>query len=187
MKSERGITLIELMIGSMLSLIVLAIVGGMLINSLSAERIVSDSTQASNTGQLVATSITRGVRDADMLALTEPVPGAQMLVGRVAGTDDRPAALVCQAWYFADGEVRMMRSTTAIAAPTAAQLATWTLVGDGMKQVASDPIITLTVTPTERRVDIELDASVAGNPPVRVSTSAVSRQPDRSSETVKCS
>ena len=173
MKSERGFTLIELMVAGMLSVVVLILVGGMLINSMKAERVVRDATSASNAGQLVATSITRGVRNSSALNLSAPVPGAQLLLARVSGTSADASAFVCQAWYFAGDEIRMTVSPTAIVPPTPAQLATWTLVADGVVQVSGSPVFTL----NGKQLDLKLNASAGDGAPVLISTSAVSRQP----------
>ena len=176
MKSERGFTMIELLIASMLSVLVLVLIGGMLINSLSSERVVRNATAASNAGQLVAKSVTKGVRNASNINLTEPVPGEQLLMVRTAGASDDAGAFKCQAWYFAPGEVRMKISSTAILAPTPAQLATWTLVGDGIEQVAGAPI--LTRNPVDgKKIDIKLNAVSGDGAPVLINTSTVSRQP----------
>ena len=173
MKSERGFTLIELMIAGMLSVVVLVIVGGMLINSMKAERVVRDATSASNAGQLVATSVTRGVRNASSLDLTAPAAGEELLRARTSGTSADPTAFVCQAWYFSGDEIRMKMSPTAIAAPTPAQLATWTLVSDGIGPVSGGPVFTL----NGKQLDLKLNASAGDGAPVLISTSAVSRQP----------
>jgi type II secretory pathway pseudopilin PulG len=173
MKSERGFTMIELIIASMLSVLVLVVVGGMLINSLSSQRVVLDATQASNTVQFAAKSVTRSVRNASDLRLTAPVAGEQLLEVRTAGTSADAGVFRCQAWYYSAGELRMTSSNSAIAAPTPAQLATWTLIGSGIQQVAGAPVFAL----TGRQVDIKIDASAGDGAPVLVSTTAVSRQP----------
>jgi type II secretory pathway component PulJ len=173
MRSERGITMIELLIASLLSVLVLLMVGGMLINSLTSQGRVLDETQASNTAQLAAKSITRSMRNASDLRLTEPIAGEQLLEVRTAGTSTDAGVFLCQAWYYSAGELRMFRSNSAITAPTPAQLATWTLIGSGMQQVAGAPVFAL----TGRQVDIKIDASVGSGAPILVSTTAVSRQP----------
>lgn len=173
MKSERGFTLIELMIAGMLSVVVLIIVGGMLISSMKAERVVHDATSASNAGQLVATSVTRGVRNSSALILSTPVSGEQFLRARVSGTGADASAFVCQAWYFSGDEIRMKMSPTAIVAPTPAQLATWTLISDGIGQVSGDPVFTL----NGKQLNLKLNASTGDGAPVLINTSAVSRQP----------
>lgn len=173
MRSERGITMIELLIASILSVLVLLMVGGMLINSLTSQGRVLDETQASNTAQLAAKSVTRSVRNASDLRLTEPVAGEQLLELRTAGTSADAGVFLCQAWYYRAGELRMSSSNGPIVPPTPAQLDTWTLVGSGIQQVAGAPVFVL----TGRQVDITIDTSVGTGAPILISTTAVSRQP----------
>lgn len=173
MKSERGLGLIELIIYSMLSVIVLGIVGGILINSLTAERTVRDSAQASNTGQLVARSVSQGIRNASSIQLVVPTAGEQLLKARTVDAGANPVWR-CQAWYFGNGEVRVTTSSTTIPTPTALQLATWTLLADGIQATSgTTPVFTL----DGRRVDLALEVSTNGGPSVLISTSALSRQP----------
>ncbi len=69
MTGQRGFTLVEMLIAAGLMALVAAIIGGILINSLSAEKTVRTTTQAASAGQLVATSIERGVRNATWIDL----------------------------------------------------------------------------------------------------------------------
>jgi hypothetical protein len=174
MKSERGLGLVELIIYSMLSLLVLAIVGGMLINSLSAEGTVRDSTQASNTGQLVSHSVTQGIRNASSIQLVyPPTAGTQLLKARTVGSGSNPVWR-CQAWYFGNGEVRVKTSSATIPTPvTPADVATWTLLADGVQKVPGKLVFAL----SGQRVDLEVEVSGNGGNAVRISTSALSRQP----------
>jgi len=172
-KSERGISMIELIIASMLSVLVLMMVGGMLINSLTSQRRVLDDTQASNTAQLAAMAVTRSVRNASDLRLTEPVAGDQLLEVRTASVNADAGVFLCQAWYYSAGQLRMSSSNSPITTPTPVQLATWTLVARGIQQVAGAPVFTL----TGRQVDIKIETSVGSGAPILVSTTALSRQP----------
>ena len=172
MKSERGFTLVELMIYSMLSVIVLVIVGGILINSLTAERIVRSATEASTAGQLVAQSIGHGVRNASAITLSAPTPDTQLLMVRTVGPG-ATAEWLCQAWYFGASEVRTTTSSVGIPPPAASGAGDWTLLGDGMQPASPAPVFTV----TDRRVDLNFEVSTGGGPPVLISTSAVSRQP----------
>ena len=175
MRDERGITLVELIIYAMLSVLILAIVGGMLVNSLSAERIVRDSSQASNTGQLVAQSVTRGVRMASKLEVTTPTPDSVVL--RVLIVDDAlasPAATAhCEAWYFGNGELRTTRSLSAIAIPGShADAEGWTLLATGVAEVGAKPAFS--VTGLSANLALELDTGESS--PLLIETTAASRQ-----------
>lgn len=172
MNEERGFTLVELLIYSVLSVIVLLIVGGFLINSLSAERTVRDLTTASSSGQLVAQSISSGVRDASALMVTAPSAGTELLVVRTMGTADVPD-WTCQAWYYGAGEIRTRTSSGAIPIPDATTVTDWTLIGEWIQPASSDPVFTL----IGNRVDLNLEVTTGDGQPVLISTSAVSRQP----------
>ena len=172
MKSERGLGLVELIIYSMLSILVLAIVGGMLINSLTAEGTVRDSTQASNAGQLVSRSVTQGIRNASSIQLIVPAVGTQLLKARTVGSGTDPVWR-CQAWYFGNGEVRVKTSDATIPTPASADVANWTLLADGVQKVPGKLVFAL----SGQRVDLEVEVSGNGGNAVRISTSALSRQP----------
>ena len=172
MKSERGFTLVELLIYSMLSVIVLGIVGGLLINSLTAERIVRSAAEASTAGQLVAQSIGHGVRNASAITLSAPTPDTQLLMVRTVGPGPT-AEWLCQAWYIGANEVRTKTSSAVIPPPSASDAADWTMLGDGMQPASSAPFLTL----TDRRVDLKFEVNTGDALPVLISTSTVSRQP----------
>ena len=177
MRNERGITLVELLIYSMLAILVLAIVGSILINSLRAERTVRDANEATTVGQLLAQSVTTGVRNASAITLSAPEPDTQLLVVRTVTAGDI-AEWSCQAWYVGAGEVRTTRSSAAIPTPTAASVADWTLLGGGIEPglifaYENDP-----ADPQDgRRVDLDAQVSVEDGLPVLITTSALSRQP----------
>ncbi|WP_168626189.1 MULTISPECIES: type II secretion system protein J [unclassified Cryobacterium] len=174
MRDERGITLVELIIYAMLSVLILSIVGGMLVNSLTAERIVRDSSQASNTGQLVAQSVTRGVRMASKLEVSTPTPDS--VVMRALIVDDAlasPATAHCEAWYFGNGELRTTRSPSAIPIPGShADAEGWTLLATGVAEVGARPAFS--VTGLSANLALELDTGDSS--PLLIETSAVSRQ-----------
>ncbi|WP_160141067.1 PilW family protein [Cryobacterium shii] len=172
---NAGFTLIELLIYMVLAVIVLLIVGGLLINSLATERTVSDATQASNSGQLVSRSVGQGVRNASAI-WTSPLNAIpELLIVRTAGSGAEQTWR-CQAWSYKDGQVRTTTSAGII--PTAAgDIATWTLLGDGMAPVSGSPVFRKNPL-NGRRVDLGLDVSTGpGKKPVRISTSSTSRQP----------
>lgn len=175
MRDERGITLIELIIYAMLSILVLSVVGGMLINSFSAERVVRDSSDASNSGQLASQSITKGARMARALHVVTPSADSALL--RVLIVDDALASPVvahCEAWYFGDGELRTTRSSAAIAVPTtAADVADWTLLASRVEQVGTTPIFNV----SGLSATLTMQLNTGEGSPVLIETTAVSRQP----------
>lgn len=171
-ETDEGFTLIELVIYVSLSVVVLLIVGGIFINSLNAERSVRGVNDATNQGQLVAQSVTNGVRNSSDILLTVPVTGAQLLMTRSVGSAATPV-WNCSAWYFANGEIRTKQSSSAIAVPTAAQLATWTLLNPSVKVNGSNPVF----LKTGRRIDLTFESKNGTSKAILIKTSATSRQP----------
>jgi type II secretory pathway pseudopilin PulG len=172
---DAGMTLVELLVYMVLAVVVLLIVGGLLINSLSSERTVRNATQASNTGQLVAQSVAQGVRNASALKVTIPSFGGELLTVRTASMTN-PQIWSCQAWYFGAGEVRTTKST-ALIITTAATIANWTLLGTGMQSVSGGPVFTSTPSVNPRGVILNFDVSTVNGRPVRISSASTSLQP----------
>lgn len=173
--AESGFTLVELLIYVSLFVVVLAVSGGLLINSLRGERIVRSVTAATNLGQLVAQSVQKGVRNAAAVQLTAPVAGTQLLIARTAGFAATPV-WACQAWYYSPdngGSVYTKRASPAalIPAPTSTTPAGWTLIGSGI-QPRGDAVF---VAPLGR-VDLAFTVSAGDSPSVLISTSAYQRQ-----------
>lgn len=96
---ERGFTLVELLIYSMLLLIVLAIVGAMLGSTVTTSKSVNSLTAASTSAQLVSESVERGIRNSSDFHLTTPTGTDQLLVARTA-LDGATINWVCVAWYY---------------------------------------------------------------------------------------
>lgn len=172
-QSEQGFTLIELLIYCLLLGIVLTIVGGMVISATTASRTVVSVDQASTSGQLVSKSVVRGIRNSSDFRLTSPTGTDQLLVARTVGGAATPAWM-CSAWYYSaagDGSVRYKTSASAILPPTAAELQTWTLLGEGVKPVTGTGIFSA--------IDEQLSISFLGlagdHPPVTITSSATSR------------
>ena len=180
LSSDAGFTLVELLIYISLMVVVLLIVGGMLINSLKAEKAVRNSTQATNAGQLVSQSVGQGVRNALAIKVTTPSAGTSLLTVLTASTSTPPTLPFCQAWYFGAGQVRTTKSTTLI--PTSS-VANWTLLGTDFLAVSEAPLfIPVPVfaplpTTNTRSVTLNLDVSTSTGKPVRISTTSTSRQP----------
>ncbi|WP_166804868.1 prepilin-type N-terminal cleavage/methylation domain-containing protein [Cryobacterium sp. Sr8] len=169
--ADSGFTLIELLIYMVLSVVVLLIVGGLLINSLNAERTVRDATQASTAGQLISKSLGQGVRNASAIWHTPAGVQPELLIVRTAGAG-ATASWYCQAWSYANGEVRTKTSTTLIST-IPASVASWTLLGAGIAPVSGAPVF----PKSGRQVDLTLDVKSGQGKAVRISTTLTSRQP----------
>jgi type II secretory pathway pseudopilin PulG len=147
---DEGFTLIELVVSAMLAVLVLSIVGGLMISTTSSERIVRSVTSATSSGELVTRSVIDGIRNSGNalstpapFTLTNPVGNDQMLSALKIGSGTT-ATSQCVAWYFSASEhsVRYATSPTAIAAPSSATLATWTLLSTGVTPLSGTGIFT---------------------------------------------
>lgn len=170
---QRGFTLVELLVYMVLLILVLAVAGGLLSSTLRHSATIRAVDESSTAAQLAADSIESGIRNSSDFSLTSQPGGDQMIVARVASTD---ATLTwsCAAWYYsvANSSLRMSRSATAIVAPTTAELASWTLLVDGVKPISGSEIFTTTAG---RRLVIAFNGLAGDHPPVAITTSAFSR------------
>jgi hypothetical protein len=202
---EAGYSLVELLIYSSLLVLILTVVGGMLLNTLTSEQKVLDSADANSVSQLISTSVHSGVRNAtvvDVTAGADPDAGDQLLVVTAVSADSTLTAdaRVCQAWYYTEtngGAMYYQRGTApqTFAAPSAAALADdmtgWTLLGSGLStgddsagvaqpvfndSSAGSPSITLNFA-----INADGDSS-----PALISTTATSRQ-SATTEATSCS
>lgn len=174
---EAGFTLVELLVYMVLAVIVLLIVGGVLINSLTSQRTVRDATQASSTGQLVAKSVGHGVRNASDIWQSAPGVVPEILMVRTVGTDATPNWF-CQAWSYDSGEIRTSRSTGAIlTGQTSSTVQSWTLLAEGVEPVVVSAVAQPIFGVAGRQVTLNLDVSTGEGQPVLISTTSTSRQP----------
>ncbi|GAA1687819.1 hypothetical protein GCM10009792_04500 [Microcella alkalica] len=173
--TDRGFTLVELLVYLFLGVVILTIVGAVLINSLRAESQVRDAAQSASTAQLISESLGRGVRNASAVEVTNPAAGT--IVVRTRSIDGSQAgAWFCQAWVWRSGELRTTRSASALPAnPDAAVLAGWTLLATDVEQVGSAPIFSL--APNGRSLDVNLAVGIGRGIPVLVDTVVVAKQP----------
>jgi type II secretory pathway pseudopilin PulG len=146
---DAGFTLIELMVGALLTVLVLSLVGGIVISSTRSEGIVRSVAQATQAGQLVTSSVQAGIRNSAIslgksapFKLTTPAGSDQLLVALVVSSGTTATAS-CAAWYYSATakEVRYSTSGSAIAAPNAATLATWTLLSKGVSPISPSTTI----------------------------------------------
>jgi len=172
--SERGFTLVELLIYSLLLIIVLGIVGAMLASTVSTSKTVNSVTSASTAAQLASESVVRGIRNASDFQLTSPTGTDQLLVARTA-LDGATLTWVCAAWYYSaagGGTIRYTTSPVAIpAAPTAAQLTGWQLLDTGVAPASGTRIFTA----TGAQLNLAFNGLAGIRPAVSITSSAFSR------------
>jgi type II secretory pathway pseudopilin PulG len=120
-RDERGFTLVELMISTGLTIIVLVITGGILISGLRTQEIARTVTNAANTAQQIVHSVQAGVKNASAITVnSDPVTGTQLLLVRTTSSDPNSTAPSCQAWYYTPsngGAVYTKKTTPATAPP----------------------------------------------------------------------
>lgn len=147
--TDDGFTLIELIVSALLLVVVISVVGGLFISTLSTQATVTTVTTATQRGQLVTDSIENGIRNAAVgsvapYSLTSPAGTDQMLVARTAGNGSS-LNWNCSAWYYSAStkSIRFMSSATAVSAPSSSALATWTLLSTGVTPSAGTSIFSL--------------------------------------------
>ena len=179
--SEQGFTLVELLVYVMLFGLVLSIASTLLINSVKTSKTVSSVTEASTAGQLVAQSVVKGIRNASDFKLTNSAGNDQFLVARTA-LGGATLDWACAAWYYSaagDGSIRYKFSGTAIAAPaTAADLASWTLLDEGIIPNIAEgtpPVPVHVFSSSGEKLTISFSGRAGDNPPVEITSSVVGR------------
>ena len=172
---DRGFTLIEMLIATGLSLIVLVIVGGILLGGLRTQEVAGTVTDAANTAQQIVRSVQAGVRNASAISVTsDPATGTQLLLVRTIGSDPNSTAASCQAWYYTPangGAVYAKRTTPAsiIALPAGGPQGVWTLLGKGVSP--ADPVTGKVFNaPSGGRVELKFDVAAGAHPYVLVNT-----------------
>lgn len=182
-QSEAGFTLIELIVASALTIIVLVGVGGLLISANKAQGGTRAATASATLGQLVSRSVTQGVANATAVSVTtDAASGAQLLQARVysmtAASDptQATASIGCAAWYYnpAGGGsiyVKKVFPAAAIAMPVGGPDSSWELIGSGLgANVAAAVASTVFATPSGTRVDLKFDVVNGSQKPVHVET-----------------
>jgi type II secretory pathway pseudopilin PulG len=156
--SERGFTLIELLVYVSFFVVIVAIAGGILINSLGVEKSVRGSTDAATLGQLLTQSISQSVRNATAIDIplnsdaAAGIAGTELLVLETLSTSGA-AEPQCHAWLYVPshgGQLFSARSATKIPVPSVAYLAEgpgnqpisaptgWSSFGEGINPITSD-------------------------------------------------
>jgi type II secretory pathway pseudopilin PulG len=180
-RDERGFTLVELMISTGLTIIVLVITGGILISGLRTQEIARTVTNAANTAQQIVHSVQAGVKNASAITVnSDPVTGTQLLLVRTTSSDPNSTAPSCQAWYYTPsqgGAVYTKKTTpaTAITLPTGGPQGVWTILGTGVSP--ADPITGKVFNaPNGGRVELKFDVAAGTHPYVLINTMTYNSQ-----------
>ena len=180
-RRDRGFTLIEMLITSMLSIIVLAIAGEMLISGLKTQEVAGAVTDAANTAQQIVRSVQSGVRNASAITvISDAVNGTQLLIARTVGSDPSSTIASCQAWYYTPsngGAVYTTRTTPAslISLPSGGPQGIWTIIGQGVSP--KDPVTGKVFNaPNGGRVELKFDVAAGVHPYVLIDTMTYTSQ-----------
>jgi type II secretory pathway pseudopilin PulG len=171
--SDRGITLVELLVYSMLLILVLSVAGGLISGTTSTSKTVGSITQATTAGQLAANSVQKGIRNSSDFQLTTPAGSDQLLIARTA-KGEATLTWMCAAWYYSaagTGSIYYTTSLAAIPVPTSTDLTHWTLLDRGVRPVTGTDIFTANA----EQIAINFKGLAGGYPPVIITSSALSR------------
>jgi hypothetical protein len=178
---DAGVTLIELLVYCLLSVIVLGLVGTILIQSLKVQTQVQGTNSAASTGQLVSSSVTRGIRNSTTVTWASSASG-ELLVSR---TNNSVGTVSCgyKAWYYSINAKTIYATTSAsaIAEPSTSQLGTWTILATGIQKSGTTFIFTV----SGLQVDIRFNVAVGTESPLPIKTTAISN--GTTLESVQCS
>lgn len=172
---DRGFTLVEMLIASGLSIIVLVIAGGILVSGLRTQEIARSVTDAANTAQQIVRSVQAGVKNASAITvISNAVTGTQLLLVRTIGSDPNSTAASCQAWYYTPtngGAVYTKKTTpaSAITLPAGGPQGVWTIIGTGVSP--ADPATGKVFNaPSGGRVELRFDVAAGAHPYVLINT-----------------
>jgi type II secretory pathway pseudopilin PulG len=175
---EAGITLVELLIYMLLSVIVLAVVGGVLVTGLRTQARVQTVTDATTTAQQIVSSIQSGVRNASAVTvISPPTAGSQMLIARVVGMDPASTAATCQAWYYTPtngGAVYMKKTSSPISQPGSDPPSGWSLLGVGVTPSSNGGSVF--TAPAGLRVELTFNVAAVAQPYVAMLTTVYTPQ-----------
>ncbi|MGO4691321.1 PilW family protein [Glaciibacter sp. 2TAF33] len=171
---EDGFTLVELLVYCMLLVLVFAIASAMLISVMKNSKTVTAMNETTSAGQLAVDSIDSSIRNSSDFQLTNPSGTDQLLITRTASTVAGPVTWSCMAWYYSSsgaGSIRSMRSSTTILPPTATELATWTLLDDGVTPLTGTAIFSA----TPKQITVSFKSASPNQTPIGITSAAVSR------------
>ena len=171
-RRDSGLGLVELIIYSALTLIILSSVGGVVVSMVSVQNQVMDSANAAEQAQLISRSVNSGVRNATAVDLQTVNTTDQILRVRTA-SGAGIAVWSCKAWYFraANKELRMRTSSSAIANPTQTDLDGWTLLASGVRATQGQQIFLL----NGLKLSLVFSEQKANETPIIIKTSVSQR------------
>ncbi|KQX07959.1 MULTISPECIES: PilW family protein [unclassified Leifsonia] len=187
-RDEKGFTLVELIVYSGLFVMILAIVGGFLINSIKGDALVRDSSQATQDGQLVARSLKTGIANASDIRRTLLTDDSELLVAHTRSGDAAGTAN-CQAWYYtplSGGAIYWMSGpgSTPIPSPSIDPAGTTTPPGWILMLRGVTPHSTRIFTTGTGSVTLDMSVDAGDRPAVLIQTTV--NQRIQQSESLAC-
>jgi Tfp pilus assembly protein PilW len=174
-KSDGGFTLIEMIIATALSVVVLGVLASVFVSVSKAQSSVTSLGSATTSGQLAVRSIDRAVRNSSVVARSVVATSDLLVQSRTVGSGTT-AVWSCIDWYFSanDKTIRFKTSSSAITAPTStADQRSWTLLASGVTPVsASTPVFALSTTSTGQTLTVSFRVTTAGAPSVFTNASS---------------
>lgn len=167
-RDDEGFTLVEMIVASMLFSLVFLLISGVVITTITTQQTVTSVTTSTTDAQLVATTLDTRIRNSSEFQVTDVGTSDQLLVARVAGSG-ATMTWSCYGWYYsaADGGSIRMTSTAAgtkITTPSSSQLASWTLLLDGVTPRSGSHIFTATGT----QLAVAFNSTVDDNLPIAI-------------------
>jgi prepilin-type N-terminal cleavage/methylation domain-containing protein len=167
LRRDDGFTLTEMIAAAAIFSLVSLALGGVMISITNAQTQVTTSTSATSMAQATADSIDSGVRNASALNL-EASGSDQLLVAKVAGAGTT-LTWHCRGWFYSSsdgGKIWMTQTAdgTKITVPDAAELASWTLLVDGVTPSSGSTVFTRSGS----SVEVGFLVAVTGTSPVQM-------------------
>ena len=182
---DRGLTLVELLVYSVLLVVALALVGALMQRTVESQRDVRSVAEAASSAQAAAASVETGVRSAAAMKYSPLAGGDEQLIVRTQTGPAGAPVWSCQAWFYdaSDKTLYVKRVPSSGAAPAALQVpttpgqfTTWTSLGVGISAWPSGAkafVLNSTSPPTTVHLGIRVAA--AKRQPVEISTSFTRR------------
>jgi hypothetical protein len=175
-RDDRGLGLIELIVGLLVSTIVVVAAATVLMNSWITQQKVVATTHGTNSGQVLASMIERAVRNAkDVQVLPSEADGTELRVWTTLG-----GAKTCQGFLLTTGTARIGATSGSILPATS----DWALWDDNVSPFGSAPFIRQAGNTVSFSFELEdVDAHVA---PVQLSGEVSIRSKQDGTEVSPC-
>ncbi len=185
---DTGMTLVELIVYSVLMVLVAAIVGTTLVQTMWVQHHITGTNDANNFAQTHLSAMELGVRNASEIRVSSD--GRLLVVKRRSTAQSDANAAVCSGWYLDPaGDLRAVtqaatgtpRTVAAVANPSNA--ASWPLAVDGARPPASGKAFALSGSTVTIAVEVD---TTRNRPPVTFRTQAAQRDPGSTLGGVSC-